>query len=117
MPHLCARVTLLALVALAAAACQGSSAVDSTSSANVPGTTTPPVTPATATLAVGESIPLTATVDYGAQAPVWSSSDPNKVSVTQAGLATAIAKTPGVSVCAGSTAYPRAIGCATVTVQ
>lgn len=78
------------------------------------------VSPATATLNIGQTITLTAAVnaDAGLATTVtWSSSDATKASVTSAGVVTAVAATPGVAVCAASTVDAGKKGCATIVVS
>ncbi|MEA3247618.1 MAG: Ig-like domain-containing protein [Gemmatimonadota bacterium] len=78
------------------------------------------VTPSAVTMSVGSTASFTAAVDVsnGAATTVtWSSSDASKVSVTAAGVATAVAATPGVAVCATSTADANKKGCASVVVS
>lgn len=78
------------------------------------------VSPATATLNVGQTITMTAAVnaDAGLATTVtWSSSDAGKASVSTAGVVTAVAATPGVAICATSTVDTGKKGCATVVVQ
>ncbi|HEY3285740.1 MAG TPA: Ig-like domain-containing protein [Gemmatimonadaceae bacterium] len=77
------------------------------------------VSPATATLNVGQSITLTAAVnaDAGLATTVtWSSSDATKASVSTAGVVTAVAATPGVAICAASTVDTGKKGCASIVV-
>jgi hypothetical protein len=77
------------------------------------------VSPATATLNVGQSITLTAAVnaDAGLATTVtWASSDATKASVSTAGVVTAVAATPGVAICATSTVDTGKKGCASVVV-
>ncbi len=78
------------------------------------------VTPSAVTMSVGQTAAFTAAVDVsnGAATTVtWSSSDASKVSVTAAGVATAVAPTPGVAICATSTADANKKGCASVVVS
>ncbi|MBW7933477.1 MAG: Ig domain-containing protein [Gemmatimonadaceae bacterium] len=78
------------------------------------------VSPASATLNVGQTITMTAAVnaDAGLATTVtWSSSDAGKASVSTAGVVTAVAATPGVAICATSTVDTGKKGCATVVVQ
>jgi hypothetical protein len=78
------------------------------------------VTPATATLNIGQTITMTAAVnaDAGLATTVtWSSSDATKASVSTAGVVTAVAATPGVAICATSTVDTGKKGCATVVVS
>jgi len=77
------------------------------------------VSPATATLNVGQTITLTAAVnaDAGLATTVtWSSSDASKASVSSAGVVTAVAATPGVAICATSTVDTGKKGCGSVVV-
>ena len=127
------RSTLVAAVAIFAAACgdkvtvAGPTAVTLTSTT----TTTPvvpgkvnsvSVAPATATLTVGQQIKMTAAVnaDAGIAATVtWTSSDATKASVVDvAGVVTvtAVAATPGVAICATSTVNTSVKGCGSVVV-
>jgi hypothetical protein len=76
------------------------------------------VSPATATLNVGQSVTLTAVVDVkngAAQTVTWASSAAN-VTVSAAGAATAVSATPGVAVCATATADATKKGCASIVV-
>jgi hypothetical protein len=115
------RSTLVIGVAAFAAACgdkvtvAGPSTPDTTPKVN-----SVTVTPGTATMSVGATVSFTAAVDVsnGAATTVtWSSSDASKVSVTAAGVATAVAATPGVAICATSTADANKKGCASVVVS
>ncbi len=124
------RSTLVAAVAIFAAACgdkvtvAGPTAVTLTST-----TTTTPVVPgkvnsvsiapATATLTIGQTITMIAAVnaDAGIATTVtWTSSDATKASVSAAGLVTALVATPGVAICATSTANTGVKGCGSVVV-
>lgn len=124
------RSTLVAAVAIFAAACgdkvtvAGPTAVTLTST-----TTTTPVVPgkvnsvsiapATATLTIGQTITMIAAVnaDAGIATTVtWTSSDATKASVSTAGLVTALVATPGVAICATSTANTGVKGCGSVVV-
>jgi hypothetical protein len=77
--------------------------------------------PTWAELAVGERVTLVASVDALRGEPTgvqWSSADPSKVTVTAAGVVTAVATTTGTQVCALTTAYtPGRRACATITVR
>ena len=126
------RYSALAAVAMFAAACgdkvtvAGPTAVTLTSTTTT--TTTPvvpgkvnsiTVAPAAVTLTVGQAVTLVAAVnaDAGvATTHTWSSSDATKVSVSTAGLVTAVAATPGVAVCATSTVNVGVKGCGSVVV-
>jgi hypothetical protein len=114
------RSTLVIGLAAFAAACG-----DKVTVAGPPTTDTTPkvnsvtVTPSAVTMAVGQTAAFSAAVDVsnGAATTVtWSSSDASKVSVTAAGVATAVAATPGVAICATSTADANKKGCASVVV-
>lgn len=114
------RSTLVIGLAAFAAACG-----DKVTVAGPPTTDTTPkvnsvtVTPAAVTMAVGQTASFSAAVSVsnGAATTVtWSSSDASKVSVTAAGVATAVASTPGVAICATSTADANQKGCASVVV-
>jgi hypothetical protein len=76
------------------------------------------VAPSNVTLTVGQTVSFTAVVDVSngaAQTVTWSSSASN-VTVSTAGVATAVSATPGVAVCATSTADATKKGCAQVVV-
>lgn len=126
------RSTLVAAVAIFAAACgdkvtvAGPTAVTLTSTTT---TTTVPavagkvnsvsIAPATATLTIGQTITMIAAVnaDAGIATTVtWTSSDATKASVSTAGLVTALVATPGVAICATSTANTGVKGCGSVVV-
>ena len=126
------RYSALAAVAMFAAACgdkvtvAGPTAVTLTSTTTT--TTTPvvpgkvnsiTVAPAAVTLTVGQAVTLVAAVnaDAGvATTHTWSTSDATKVSVSAAGLVTAVAATPGVAICATSTVNTGVKGCGSVVV-
>ena len=126
------RYSALAAVAMFAAACgdkvtvAGPTAVTLTSTTTT--TTTPvvpgkvnsiSVAPAAVTLAVGQAVTLVAAVnaDAGvATTHTWSTSDATKVTVSTAGLVTAVAATPGVAICATSTVNVGVKGCGSVVV-
>jgi len=109
------RSTLIAGAAFFAAACgdkvnvvQPTPAVHSIS-----------VSPATATMSIGDKITLQAAVvaDAGVATTVtWASGDATKATVDATGLVTAVAATPGVAICATSTANTSVKGCGSVTV-
>ncbi len=114
------RSTLVIGLAAFAAACG-----DKVTVAGPPTTDTAPrvnsvtVTPGVVTMSVGQTASFSAAVDVanGAATTVsWSSSDASKVSVSTAGVATAVAATPGVAICATSTADANKKGCASVVV-
>jgi hypothetical protein len=113
------RSTVVAAVAFVAVACG-----DKVTVAGPPATDTTPtvnsvsVAPATATLNVGQTVTFSAAVNAsnGAATTVtWASSDPSKVSMSGA-VATAVASTPGVAICATSTVDTGKQGCASVAV-
>ena len=115
------RSTLVAAVAILAAACGDKVNVVGPSTADTtPKVNSVTVSPSTATMSIGQTVSFTAAVDVsnGAATTVtWSSSDASKVSVSTAGVATAVAATPGVAVCAASTVDANKKGCASVAVS
>lgn len=115
------RSTLVIGLAAFAAACGDKvNIVQPTSETPVPTINGVTVTPGTATLSIGQTVNFTAAVDAsnGAATTVtWGSSDASKVSVDASGKATAVAATPGVAICATSTANTGKVGCASVVVQ
>lgn len=112
------RSTLVAAVAVVAAACGDKvNIIQPTTGAG--GVNSVVVSPATATMSVGQTVNFTAAVnaDAGIATTVtWSSGDATKVSVSATGVATAVAATPGVAICATSTVDTSKKGCASVTV-
>jgi len=116
------RFSLVAAAAVFAAACGDKVNVvgPETPTTPTPDVTSVTVAPATATMSVGETVNMTASVTAinGAAATVtWSSSDATKASVSATGTVTAIAATPGVAICATSTVKADRKGCASVVVQ
>ena len=82
------------------------------------GVTSVSVSPSSATMQIGDTRQLSATVVASAgiaTTVTWSSSDNSKVTVSAAGLATAVAAS-GAQVCATSTADASKQACATITV-
>lgn len=78
------------------------------------------VAPAAATLIPGGQLQLVATVTAGTGTPTtvtWSSSDISKASVSASGFVTAIVVTPGVAICATSTADVTEAACMTLTIS
>jgi hypothetical protein len=81
------------------------------------------ITPVNPTVALGQSLVLTANVLTTLGNPArnktvsWSTADATKVTIDQTGKATGVAATIGVSVCAVATDNANAKGCTTVTVQ
>jgi hypothetical protein len=113
------RSSLVAAVAILAAACGDKVNVVGPSTADTtPKVNSVTVAPATAVMAVGQTVSFSAVVDVsnGAATTVnWSSSDANAVSMNGA-VATAKAATPGVAICATSTVDANKKGCASVVV-
>ena len=77
------------------------------------------VAPATATLTIGQTTTIVATVSADAGVPTtvtWSTSDATKATVDAAGKVTAVAAAPAVAICATSTFDATKKGCASVAV-
>jgi len=115
------RSTLVAAVAILAAACGDKVNVVGPSTADTtPKVNSVTVSPSTATMTVGQTVNFTAAVDVSngaAQTVTWSSSDANSVSVSTTGVASAKAATAGVAICATSTVDAKKMGCASVAVS
>jgi hypothetical protein len=124
------RYSVIAAVAIIAAACGDKVTVTApqtvTTTTTTTTTTTPvgkvnsvSVAPATATLTIGQTISMTAAVnaDAGIATTVtWSTSDATKATVSTVGLVAAVAATPGVAICATSTVNVGVKGCGSVVV-
>lgn len=115
------RSTFVAAVAIFAAACGDkvtvAGPVETSTTAKVNSVT---VAPSTATMAIGQTVSFSAVVDVSnaaATTVTWASSDASKVAVSATGVATAVAATPGVAVCATSTADANKKGCSSVVVS
>jgi hypothetical protein len=71
------------------------------------------VAPSSATLNIGNTLQLTAAVSGATATPTWTSSSA-AVTVSSAGLVTAVAATPGAAVCASAAGYT---ACSTIIVN
>jgi hypothetical protein len=112
------RSTLVAAAAIFAAACGDKVEIVQPNNQNTPTVNSVTVSPASVVMNVGQSVTFTAIVDVsnGAATTVtWSSSGAG-VTVTAAGVATAASATPGVAICATSTADATKKGCAQAVV-
>jgi hypothetical protein len=87
---------------------------------NVTGSIT--VVPTEWTLKVGNVVAIGATLrttlnhPSRGRVPTWSSSDPAKASVTSSGIVTALATTPGITICAAAPDVPAPRACTSVIV-
>jgi hypothetical protein len=110
------RSTLLAAVAVVAAAC-GDKVNVVQATPPTPQVNSVTVSPATANLTVGQTLNMVAAVnaDAGATYTVaWTTSDASKVSVNAtSGVITAVANTPGIAICAAAGGKQ---GCASIIV-
>lgn len=116
------RSSFVAAVAIFAAACGDKVNIvqPDTNTTVTSGVTAVAVAPGTATMSIGNTVSFTAAVTAtgtAATTVTWSSSDASKVSVSATGVATAVAATPGVAICATSTVNTGAKGCASVVVS
>jgi hypothetical protein len=114
------RSTLVAGVAIFAAACGDKVTVQGpTTPSTTPTVNSVTVSPSNVLMNIGQSVTFTAVVDVsnGAATTVTWSPTSGPVAVTAAGVATATAATPGVAVCATSTADANKKGCAQAVVS
>src|SRR5262245_11609826 len=100
------RSTLVAAAAVFAAACGDKVEIVQPSNQNTATVNSVTVSPASVVMTVGQTVTFQAVVDVsnGAATTVTWSPSAGAVSVTAAGVATANSATPGVAVCATSTA-------------
>lgn len=113
------RSSFVAAVAIFAAACGDKVNIVQPSTTVTSAVTMVAVAPGTATMSIGQTVSFTAVVTAtgtAATTVTWNSTDATKVSVSAAGVATAVAATPGVAICATSTVNTSAKGCASVAV-
>lgn len=112
------RSTLVAAVAIFAAACGDKVEIVQPTSDTTQKINSVTVSPANVTMNVGQTVTFTAVVDgtNGAATTVTWTPASGAVSVTSAGVATANSATPGVAVCATSTVDANKKGCAQAVV-
>jgi hypothetical protein len=113
------RSTLVAAVAFVAAACGDKVTVTEQGPDTTVKVLSVTVSPANVVMNIGQSVTFTAVVDVqnGAATGVTWSPTSGAVSVSAAGVATANSATPGVAVCATSSADPNKKGCAQAVVS
>lgn len=115
------RSSFVAAVAIFAAACGDKvNIVQPGPTVVTAGVSAVSVAPGTATMSVGQTVSFSAVVTAtgtAATTVTWASTDAARVSVSAAGVATAVAATPGVAICATSTVNTNAKGCASVAVS